>query len=396
MRSPLRWLIVALLVVHAASALRVAAESDWFHARFASGDNIRYHEIASAPGLPYRDHAVEYPPLSWGFIELLDRSSNLETTGRILVATQILADAAIAFALVYGWGTSAGVAWLALLLPLVWEGWIYGRFDLLSVAVAMWGLALARRHRERLGGALVGLGFFIKTWPIVTVPGFAVERRPRALKTAVFTVAGGLVAWFALGGLQGFQQVLSFRGARGWQIESSVGSLYLLDSTLPTLSEEGALRIGHATGLQKGALAALLVAGLVITWLLAARAARAGRTSAADVSALAEIVCVVLLLVLSPLLSPQYLVWLIPFVAIRWKDWSITILTLTATVFTALVARNYNQLLNNGTGWVLLLISRNVLLVCIALVGVRRLLALGHAPSASVSPSGASVTARLP
>ena len=65
---------------------------------------------------------------------------------------------------------------------------------------------------------------------------------------------------------------------------------------------------------------ALLVAGVTIAWVLGLRAARRLPSRATEAAILASLVAVGLLLVLSPLLSPQYLVWLLPFVAMRWRD----------------------------------------------------------------------------
>ncbi len=390
MRSPVRWLLALLVALHLAAAWNVAFNSDWTVPDFATGDNRRFREIAAAPGVPYRDADIEYPPLGWLYLELIGAPDDVTTGGRLLVLTQLVADLAVAAALAYGWGRRTAVAWLVLMLPLCWEGWIYGRFDLLAVALAMWGLALARRHRETLGGALVGLSAFVKAWPIVTVPGLAVEHRPRALRTSLLTLLIGGLGWLALGGPSGVAQVVSFRGATGWQVESTVGSVLLLDATRPSRSESGALRIGEQPGWAKVVLAVLLLGGIVIAWLLARRAARSGGTSPAEAAVLGNLVCVGLLLVLSPLLSPQYLVWLLPFVAIRWRDWLITGLMAASLVLSALVARNYGQLLNHGTGWGLLVLVRNGLLVAIVGLGFQRLVrshraigSLGARPTAT-------------
>jgi hypothetical protein len=393
-RALVRWLLVGLVALHVLAAARVAFGEDWDIPGFATGDAQRYREIAAADGLPYRDHVVEYPPLAWLMAEIVSIPTSPTTSGRLLVALQLAADLVVVAALAHGWGKRAAIAWLALLLPFCWEGWIFARLDLLSVALAIAGLAFVRRRREGAGGVLVGLGAFAKFWPLVTVPGLLVERRARALGRCLATLVAGGIVWLVVGGLEGVRQVATFRDAASWQVESTVGGLLLLDLGRDGFSEAGALRIGEAPAWAKLLLAGLLLAALALAWWCAELAERAGRAGDGEPAALGSLVAVGSLLVLSPLLSPQFLLWLVPFVAIRWRDRTVMVLMALAVVITAWVAHDYAEILEEGRRTLSrLVVLRNGLLVAIVVVGFARLVALATTRS-TLSADGVACTAR--
>jgi hypothetical protein len=390
----MRWVLGLLLVVHAACALHVAVTSDWSQPDFVTGDALRYREITSAPGLPYRDHEVEYPPLTWTFLALVDVPPSADGAGKLLVLTQLVADVAVAAALLYGWSAGAAVAWLVLLLPFVWRGWIFGRVDLLSVALAIGGLALAGRRRETRGGFLLGLGVLAKAWPIVTYPALAIEGRTRALRAALLTALVGGIAWLVVGGFDGLQQVLSFRDAKGWQVESLVGSVLLLDVDRPGFSDANALRIGSLGTGGRLAMGLLLAAALVGGWLLARRAARRRPDRVEDVAVLGSLVAVGALLLLSPLLSPQFLVWLLPFVAMRWRDGWLVGLMGVAMLLSEWTVDRYGELLEEGRRWLSrVVVARNVVLVAVVVLAAWRLVALAR--TSLSAPDGACRARRI-
>ncbi len=256
----------------------------------------------------------------------------------------------------------------------------------------MWGLALARRRRETGGGVLVALGVFAKAWPVLTLPGLWAEARDRALKAAIAVLVAGGLLWLLAGGPAGLQQVLTFRGARGYQVESTVGSVLLLGTDHLTFSEAGALRIASQPEWAKYTAAALLVAGVTVAWVLALRAARRLASCAAEAATLGSLVAIGLLLVLSPLLSPQYLVWILPFVALRWRDRPLVATMAGAVVLTAWVASRYEELIDDSrVALGRLIVLRNALLVAVVAIGMARLLELA---SRRVSAPDAACTAR--
>lgn len=275
-------------------------------------DVRRYHRIATHRGTPYRDFAVEYPPLTLAAIELVDGGTVRQTTVRLMWA-QLVLDLVVAVILAWGWGRRTAIAYLLLGLAFVWYPFLYLRLDLLSVALAVGGLALVRRRANVLGGVSLGAACFAKIWPLALAPALVARRAWRAL--AAFAVVGtvGLGAWLWWGGADGPIQVLTFRGAKGWQAESSVGALVHLVHGGRAVIEQGAARVGDVPEWAEVALVIVAVAVVVATAVLATRA------PADDVrvhDGLVPLAAVATLLVTATILSPQYVSWLLPFAAI--------------------------------------------------------------------------------
>src|SRR5205823_2699368 len=124
---------------------------------------------------------------------------------------------------------------------------LYQRLDLVPVALAVWGLALARRGRGGGGGgALLGISVLAKLWTAALVPILVLERRRRALAWTVGVSALGMAVWISLSGARGPLQVVSFRGASGWHVESTVGSVLWVLLGGRARMVAGAVRISFA------------------------------------------------------------------------------------------------------------------------------------------------------
>ncbi len=269
----------------------------------------RFVEIAHAPGLPWRDSPVEYAFGDWiviravgfGGVDLARVLLGLVAFGSDLVAWRAVAA---------GWGRAAAVRYLWLGAPLL--AFIYRRSDLVAVALAVGGLALVARGRERAGGISLAAGALVKIWPIVVAPVFAVERQWRALRTAAIAFVAGVAGWLLLGGADAVRQVGTFRGATGWELESTVG-VVVWALTGEHRFEAGANRTGTVPAGAGPAFLAATLLTVVAIWLLARRRsfAPAGTPALAAVAAL---------LVFAPVFSPQYVVWLVAWGAIAGRD----------------------------------------------------------------------------
>ncbi|MET0420438.1 MAG: glycosyltransferase family 87 protein, partial [Acidimicrobiia bacterium] len=206
-------------------------------------DAERYHHIAAHSGVPYADFEVEYPPVTLAFIEVVAQGDVRSTLRGVGLASFVL-DLLTLGAVAYGFGRRAGLAYLVLSTPLFLLPFVYFRVDFLVVALTAWGLALVKRKFDASGGALLALAVFAKLWPLTVVPLVLVQRRPRAIVSVVACGAVGALGWLLVGGTAGFQQVLTFRGAKGFQIESVVGGMTRLFTGETPRSESGALRVG--------------------------------------------------------------------------------------------------------------------------------------------------------
>jgi len=267
----------------------------------ADADIARANRIATSPAIAYRNFPVEYMPLQTLFDRAFADGDVAAAAVRIAVIA-FLADIAAAVAMLWGWGRRQAVTYLLLGLPLL--SFLYLRFDLVAVALAAWSIALLQRRREELGGVALGLAVMAKLWPVVLVPIFAFRKARRGLVGGVVVCVALGGWWYLTGGPKGPFQVLSFRDARGWHVESVVGSLlWVLRRGVP-YREADAIRIGHAALSAKAVLFAGLLACEAVIWR---RASRDGREPAGA----AALAAVATLAIFSPLFSLQMAAWLL-------------------------------------------------------------------------------------
>jgi hypothetical protein len=358
---------VRFAVVPIALASDATAPSKY---RILPGDARRYHKIASHGGEPYRDFAVEYPPVMVAAIDVIDGETFRSTTVR-LMWSQLVVDLAIAAIVAWAWGRRAGIAYLVIGLPFLLYPFIYLRLDLLSVFLAVLGVALVRRRHQYAGGATLAIACFAKLWPVVLLPMLIVRRAWRALAAFVVVGVAGTAAWVAYGGVDGPVQVLTFRGAKGWEFESTAGALVRSAGGVTPHIERGAWRVGEVSSLVSGLLVLAILAGVAAAWVLASRAKPRG-TDVLD--GLAPMAAITVFLVLSPLLSPQFLVWMLPFAAIAAAHGERFVTGLAFVVFGLSVAllALLPELIHGGTFALFVLMSRNaVLIALLAALGAR-------------------------
>ncbi len=293
-------------------------------------DLSRFHEISTTPGRPYRTFPIEYMPGETLFIEAVGTSDPAALVMRVALLA-FLADIAAWAAVRAGWGSRAGERYLWMGTPLLL--FIYTRFDLIPVALAAWGAALAVRGAQRSGGVALAAAIMTKVWPVVVAPALVVAHRTRAF---VWTLAGtaiAMVAWVVYAGTNEAWEVFTFRHAAGWGVESMVGTITWIATGGPIRLEAGAPRIGTTPTWATATLTLALVLLLTAIWTRARRRGR-GAFGAASVAAVGA------LLVCSPLISLQYAAWLLPWGAVAWFEGdrraAITVLAvelLTAVLF---------------------------------------------------------------
>jgi hypothetical protein len=366
------WCCVALLAVRlVAVGVALDQRATRGHQTVLPGDVRRFHQIARHPGTPYADFPVEYPPLTLAAIEALDGRTVRDATVH-LMWSQVALDGLIALLLAWGWGRRAALAYLVLGLAFVWYPYLYLRLDLLSVALAVGGLALVRRRYGTVGGGLIGLACFAKIWPLVLAPALIARRSWRALAAFAAVGAAGLAAWVAWAGVDGPVQVLTFRGARGWQVESTVGAVLHVVAAPEARIEQGAARIGIVPDWARVGLPALGLLGVVAVWWLVRRRPHAPMhlvDGAAPVAAIAS------LLLGATLLSPQYVSWLLPFAAIAVAGGEQAVGWLTAAVvLLSTLDLNLVKEVNHGLELPMaVVLVRNAALAALLVVAVRRL-----------------------
>jgi glycosyl transferase family 87 len=293
-----------------------------------AADYGRYHEIAEHSGIPYRDFEVEYPPVTLGAIKLLN-GSTFGQTGKQIAVFSLFLSFGVAAMLLLGWGANECATYLGLTVPLAL--FVYFRLDLLAVFLALAAYALLQRNQQAWAGTALTFAVFAKVWPIVLVPLFVIQRRWKALGWFVGLSAAMFAVWVLVGGTDAPVQVATFRHAHGWQVESLVGNIVWIAGAKAGL-QAGAIRAGSAP---TWAASALLLAGVVVVaaaWRLRSRNPNGPRQDGT-----AMIAAVGAVLLISPILSPQYVVWLMPWAALAWRDRLLVGTTLAVSVLTTLM-----------------------------------------------------------
>ena len=234
-----------------------------------------------------------------------------KTTAALVAMVAVVADALVAAALAWGWGLRVTAWYLLLGLPLLAVA--YTRLDLLAVALATWAFALARRERDGPAGLAIGLAALSGLWAAFLLPWVVFRRRRPTLVWAAAGLAAGGAAWFLIAGPKAPMQVLSYRGATGWDVQGTVGVGLGALTGGATFLEGGILRIGFAPGWVRTALFLAILAAAAMAWLRwqPGRDDPAGRTALAITASI---------LALSPTYPPAWTSILVPWAALTWDE----------------------------------------------------------------------------
>ncbi|MFT4082668.1 MAG: glycosyltransferase 87 family protein [Nocardioides sp.] len=413
----LGWLVTRVLVV----AWLVGGE------HFVVGDVTYYRTSLDQLGELHLAHTlVEYPVpgviLLWLPYVVLHAHGQLDAYLGVVAGLAALADLLFGILLVRSgtWGaprrryagvTAAEAVWL-LAVPAL-GATCYARFDVVPGILV--GLAvLLMVHRPGLAAAAGTLATGVKYWPALVLPALAAPRRGRrrVLRTALALGAALSLASLALGGWSRLFTPLTYQDDRGLQIESVAATPAMLawgqgeqgyqvgytewkayDVTGPVV--HAALRVASISSV-------VVLAAIVCWWLLAwLRTERTDeqteeRTDGAEPVVWLVLAAVTGFMVTNKVLSPQYLLWLLPAAAAglavvdtpagrRLLGWWSGGLLLAAVLTHEVFPRNYGYLVQHASETALiteLLAARNLILVALFLTAawrVTRLLWPGRA-----------------
>jgi hypothetical protein len=219
---------------------------------------------------------------------------------------------------------------VAAVAPLL-SGTVAGaRYDLWPTLLAALAVAAAVRGRPGVAGVLLGLGVAAKLWPGVLVPTLAAWAWRRAGRSAAIRLAIGLVATLCavaagplLVGAAGLGDALGRQAGRPLQLESvGAAALVVGHHVADALGRDGAGLVvvtgsgsqnveGPGAGFAEGLLGVLQPAAVLLVVVLGVRAVlRGADPSGALVAGVAAASLAVA--VTGPVLSPQFVLWLIP------------------------------------------------------------------------------------
>lgn len=281
--------------------------------------------------VPYRDFRVEYPPLALPAFVLPSLGGSGDDAYRRIfetlmaacgAATVLLVGLTLAAVRAPPLRTAAALAFVAF-APLALGSVVLSRFDLWPAALTAAALAALVAERHRVGGVALGLAIAAKLYPGVLLPlavAWAWRRRGRREGVAVGALALGVAAAaylpFFVVAPDAVLASLGRQLSRPLQIES-LGSAILLaahhvfGAGLEMKSSHGSQNIAGPGAWWAGVVQSLVQVAVVAgIWVSFAR----DRTPTPERLLLAAAAALVAFVALGKVLSPQFLVWLIPVV----------------------------------------------------------------------------------
>jgi hypothetical protein len=360
--------------------------------RFAGIDTRYFYDVANqivAGQMPYRDFSFEYPPLA--ILPLLLPRLVLEVIGGQAVR--------------YGWLLIAEnavlvVATAACLVPLVRRGWsagsasrtiagygllvaatpvLFWRFDAFPTLLMMIGLVAFGYGGRLSSGLALGAGVAAKIFPIVVVPVLAAADLLRrdlvkplllVVGVAIPVVVLGAVTWIGAG--TGELYFVQYHADRGVQLESLLASIAMVAQLFGApagrvFNDFGAFQIDSPLLASMpwlgGLIAVVLIGALGVSTFVRFRADIAGHGQVQPQTLVTQVLASLLLVLLAyRVLSPQFLVWILPVAALRPRAefWAIFLLCLLTFAVYPLA---YNALVALDTRAMALLIARNALML---------------------------------
>jgi uncharacterized membrane protein len=281
----------------------------WFWAHGELVDWPTYRSYGSAIVehhlVPYRDFPVEYPP---GALPLFVLPAYFDDYGHAL--EWVIAACGVALVGVLAF-VRREAAYYAALAPLLLGSLVLSRYDLWPALLLVAALAALLAGRDAVGWAFLGAAVSAKLWPLVVVPPavlWSVRRGHARAVAAGAAVAALAFVPFAAIAPHGMWHMLAGQGSRPLQVES-LGAAFLITFGHPhVVTTHGSQNLaGHgALGAVISAVGTLAVIGV---WAGFARGpATRERFLRFSVAAVCAFVA------FDKVLSPQYLLWLIPLV----------------------------------------------------------------------------------
>jgi len=342
-----------------------------------------------AGGLPYRDLFFEYPPLAAPAIALPGVAGTGDEAFRVAFAvwTLLLAGAVVllcgALAELSG-GERRRALLAAALMPLLCGALLRTHFDVAPVAATLAGLWLVVAGRPRSGLAVLGAAVMLKGFPAVVVPVALAWLWGRGERRAAWQ--GGLSCLAVIAAVGAAALALSPGGAvdtvryhleRPVQVES-VPAVVLLVLDGAGAGEAVLVESHRSNGLEHAAapaiaalLAGALAAAVATLTLLAMR--HGGGADGARRLLLASLAAVTAFAVLGKVLSPQFVIWVLPLgaLALAWRLPALAVAVACAALLTQVeFPAHYADLVAREPAAVALVATRDaVLLLVLALAG---------------------------
>lgn len=289
---------------------------------------------------PYRDFGLEYPPGALPFFVLPRLFTNdLMTFRQLFVAEMMLVDLLSLLLVLWYWrmnGFSEKFVYLAGLmfttLPVVLGLLTYQRYDLVPAVLVLGVIILFVKGRHTPAWILLGFAFAVKLYPLILAPVLLIasykqkKLRNDLLKGVPAAAAAAAAVWlpFMLRAGSEFWVFLTYHAERGIQLESLYSSFIVAANFLgypaATAFSFGSWNVESAVSSQLArssfvVMLLLMILVLVHCWLVVKRP----YWTVLDLPRL-SVLMVLAFIIGGKVLSPQYLLWVLPLLAIALQE----------------------------------------------------------------------------
>lgn len=372
------WSLLAAIGLVAIVFLLFSARFEWLPYPF---DIDLYHKYGNLvvldQALPFRNFYLEYPPFAvafFGWPSLVENLFRADLPDRYLLLFQLQFFFITTALLFVMWkllqklyAKSNFSLKMAALTVTVFLSiyYIFGRFDIGPTFLVALAFYLIFSDRPVLGGVVLGLGAAAKLYPALYLPLLLIyfwcgrqERRYAFQIWAGFGVANLIVTLpFIVFGWSGMLNFLEYHSQRGIQIESYYASVIWVGNKLgmaniSTEVDHGSDNIisDWSPALSQLSTYVIVVGLLAIyacAWWVASRAKQ--KKQEPEWLLQSALVITIWFIISNKVLSPQYMLWLLPFVpAIRfnkiWLLWGTLLLSTIAYPFMSKAVHNLDAL----------------------------------------------------
>jgi hypothetical protein len=331
------------------AAILLGSLTFYMHSHYGFGDVRLYHRYAQAFWLgspPLRSLPAEYPLLSLlpFTLTLLPPIPDYVT----VYGLWMLALLGAGYLAVRRLESARAAEVMAVYLTLGCFATVLGRFDLVPAAATVIAYWAARERRFTLAYSVLAAGTLIKLYPLLLVPVVALEQYrvlggrqrltppPRAVLRGLALFGTTVAVGFGVSALLnpgGWLSPFTFNSIRPLQVESVPASLLWLSGLagVPVAPDHSfhSYNLTGMLGRELSLLAGLGLAGgcLAVYWFQLR-----GRLTLVRATAL----CLLVIVCTDRVFSPQYLIWVLPLVAIVEADYDpvwLVICLLTTLIF---------------------------------------------------------------
>jgi hypothetical protein len=344
-------------------------------------DNV-FHSQAEAildGALPYADRGFEYPPLALPLVLAPGLVSDAEASYRAAFGWEMLGfDLSIVLMLAlavrgdrrFVWGAlgvyTVGVVGLSGLGPLPdsdieLQPLALARFDLAPAALVLAASLARERGRSATWSALLSTATAVKGYALILYPSFLRdEPDPRRVFLAALPpllIAAGIVLVTG----DEFGSAITYHTGRQLQIETLAATPFMLAHSVFGAGASTDIGAGAYNLVARGAdlARALTIAFLVAGYLLLAREGWRRRTPPLQIAT----AILALAVAFSPVLSPQFLLWVLPVSAAAFGLRLPNLLLVATVLLTEVMLSQYSGVTGLSNSFVLAIAARNAFLL---------------------------------